>query len=419
VDGIETVALAERVDRVRAAQRGDVAAFASLVQQHEPALRRFCQRLMCEAVPAQDLAQETLLRAFQALPRLEDPTRFEAWLFGIAANIARKMWHRRTRAPISLDRIAASSEPLWQGRPMWLPGSPTSPEHVYEQAEQARRLMDAIGSLPAQLRHTVILHYVEDLSYVEVAEAMKVPVTTVKGWLHKSRTRLRRTLGDEARAASAPRQRPGAFPRDTRLADRAGSRKESGAMANTRDTGARPEPSKETATAWWEALGTVVPTLFGENTIASFRAAEEEARRWQHHYLGTEHLLLGLVRDEQGIPAKVLAGLGAPPNEVRTALEYRVGRGDQPSPPQLGVAPRARITLELAREDMRFLKHERIEPEHLLLGLVQVPQGIAALILESRGVSLARVRADVLSAIPLDEASPRFYWSKAAASPKG
>ena len=168
--------------------------------------------------------------------------------------------------------------------------------------------------------------------------------------------------------------------------------------------------------AWWEGLGTVAPALFGEAAIAAFRAAEEEARRWQHNYIGTEHLLLGVLRDPDGLPAKVLGGLGAPPDAVRKALEYRLGRGETPSRPQLGVAARARIALELAREDMQFLKHERIAPEHVLLGLSQVPQGVAALILESMGLSLAQVRASLLGAIPLDEASPRFYWHKARAA---
>jgi RNA polymerase sigma factor (sigma-70 family) len=414
-------AAAERVERVRDAQRGDVQAFACLVEEHEAALRRFCDRLLQDGAPAEDLAQETLLRAFQALPRLEDPARFGAWLFGIAANLARLAWRRRARAPLSLDHLAGSAQPQPQGESPWGSAAPATPEWAYEQAEQARRLLDAIASLPAQLRRTVILHYVEDLSYVEVAAAMRVPVTTVKGWLHKSRTRLRRAFADEARGerrlTGRPRSptRQGEDPRRDGQTGGAQQRKETHTMVDTRDSGGRARPS-DAAVPWWEGLGTVSPSLFGQGAIGALRTAEEEARRWQHNYIGTEHLLQGVLRDPDGLPAQVLGGLGAPPDAVRRALEYGLGRGEAPSRSPLGVAARARIALELAREDMRFLKHEQIAPEHVLLGLIQVPQGVAALILESMGLSLAQVRASLLGAIPLDEASPRFYWGKARAA---
>jgi RNA polymerase sigma factor (sigma-70 family) len=431
-----TLAGAGRIARVRAAQRGDVGAFALLVDEHEAALRRFCQHLLSDGAPAEDLAQETLLRAFQALPRLEDPARFGAWLFGIAANLARLTWRRRHRAPLSLDQLGGSAEPPGRsaGAAGWLSPAPTTPELAYEQAEQARRLMDAIESLPPQLRHTVILHYVEDLSYAEVAAAMRVPVTTVTGWLHKSRTRLWRALacgtGDGIAGAVGSAEPPRLSPSRSRprqpdspqRQSHALDRKEMHAMSSTRVTGTGPSNGGSggsggaSATAWWEGIGTVSPTLFSERAIYAFRAAEAEARGWQHNYIGTEHLLLGVLYDPDGLPAQVLGGLGAPPDAVRSALEYRVGRGEMPSRPQLGVVARARIALELAREDMRFLKHEQIAPEHVLLGLIQVPQGIAALILESMGLSLAQVRATLLAAVPLDEGSPRFYWHKASAA---
>ena len=375
-----TAAAAERLGRVRAAQRGDAEAFVCLVGEHEAALRRFCERLVRDSAPAEDLAQETLLRAFQALPRLEDPARFGAWLFGIAVNLARLTWRRRHREPLSLDHPTGSAQPQPQGESPWGPAAPATPERAYEQAEQARRLLDAIASLPAPLRHTVILHYIEDLSYAEVAAAMQVPVTTVKGWLHKSRTRLRRTLADDVTAASTPAATPSRSSRALRRRDGSAhdghhqrTRKENNAMAGTRQTGgtgAGVRPGGQATAPWWEGLGTVAPTLFGEGAVAAFRAAEEEARRWQHNYVGTEHLLLGVLRDPDGLPAKVLGGLGAQPDAVRQALEYRLGRGETPSRSPLGVVARARIALELAREDMRFLKHEQIAPEHVLLGLL-------------------------------------------------
>jgi predicted RNA polymerase sigma factor len=90
------------------ARRGDAEAFACLAAQHQPALAAFCRRLLGESGLAEDLAQETLLRAYQSLPRLEEPSRFGAWLFGIAASapgagidvgIAYRVSWRRTAAP--------------------------------------------------------------------------------------------------------------------------------------------------------------------------------------------------------------------------------------------------------------------------------------------------------------------------------
>jgi RNA polymerase sigma factor (sigma-70 family) len=396
------------IERVREAQRGDTAAFAALVDAHEAALRRFCDRLTGGGAAAEDLAQETLLRAFQALPRLEDPARFGAWLFGIAMNLARVVWRRRRRAPLSLEELPGGAlQRAGGGGALWTAPALAAPEDAYARAEQARRLMDAIEALPPQLRHTVLLHYVEDLSYAEVAAAMRVPVTTVKGWLHKSRTRLRRTLADEAVGTGRSASRPG---------PRTPDRKETQMAEGARATGAPTGPGGGPAGAWWEEVATVPPALFGDDALGALRGAEEEARRWQHGYVGTEHLLVAVLNDSARLPARVLSALGAPPGAVRAALENRVGRGDAPSPPRLSVAPRTRLALELAREDMRFLKHERIAPEHLLLGLVQVPQGVAALILESMGVSLAQVRASTLGAIPLDEESPRSYWQRVGAS---
>ena len=89
------------------AQRGDHVALERLVERSLAALTGFCRRLAGTHDGAQDLVQETLLRAVVSLGRLQDPERFEAWLFGIAANVARKRWQRELRTPLSLDRAMA------------------------------------------------------------------------------------------------------------------------------------------------------------------------------------------------------------------------------------------------------------------------------------------------------------------------
>ncbi|MBI3971442.1 MAG: bifunctional nuclease family protein [Chloroflexi bacterium] len=176
---------------VQRAQAGEVSAFARLVERHQAALLSFCRRLTGNNSGAQDLAQEALLRAFQGLARLEEPSRFPAWLFGIAANLARRWWQRRARWPLSLESLAeAYPDVPWQaiGRPA------ATPERALEEAEYAARLQAAIESLPVGLGHVLALHYIDGLSYAEIAAALDVPVSTIKGRLFKSRTRLHRSL---------------------------------------------------------------------------------------------------------------------------------------------------------------------------------------------------------------------------------
>src|ERR671932_2815170 len=124
--------------------------------------------------------------------------------------------------------------------------------------------------------------------------------------------------------------------------------------------------------------------------------AQEEAQRFNHNYIGTEHLLLGLVREGEGIAAKVLGNLGVELNKVRSAVEFIIGRGDRTVAGDIGLTPRAKKVIELSVDEARRLNHHYIGTEHLLLGLVREGEGIAAGVLESLGVSLDKVRNQVI-----------------------
>jgi RNA polymerase sigma-70 factor (ECF subfamily) len=224
--------LAALVERARG---GDEVAFTYLIERHQALLRRFCRRLLDNPAAGEDLTQETLIRAYLALPRLEDPTRFRAWLHGIAANLARTWWRRQARAPLSLDALeppdasTGSSPMAATPRP---PGPLTvvGPQEAVEEADRARRLRDAIGRLPPALGRTVALYYLDGYSYAEVAAALQVPVTTVKSRLFKSRARLRLVLADEDETRREPStmefpvfsQRTGCAGRPGGAADRRG-----------------------------------------------------------------------------------------------------------------------------------------------------------------------------------------------------
>jgi ATP-dependent Clp protease ATP-binding subunit ClpC len=122
--------------------------------------------------------------------------------------------------------------------------------------------------------------------------------------------------------------------------------------------------------------------------------AQEEAQRFNHNYIGTEHILLGLVRETDGVAARVLSSLGVELSKVRSAVEFIIGRGERPSPGDIGLTPRAKKVIELAVDEARRLSHHYIGTEHLLIGIMREGEGVAAGVLESLGVSLDKVRAE-------------------------
>ncbi|MBF8265209.1 MAG: ATPase AAA-2 domain protein [Dehalococcoidia bacterium] len=133
---------------------------------------------------------------------------------------------------------------------------------------------------------------------------------------------------------------------------------------------------------------------FSERARKVLTLAQEEAQRFNHNYIGTEHILLGLVREGEGVAAKVLGNLGVELPKVRAAVEFIIGRGEKPSSSEIGLTPRAKRVIELAVDEARRFNHNYIGTEHLLLGLLREGEGVAAGVLESLGVSLDRVRTE-------------------------
>jgi len=135
---------------------------------------------------------------------------------------------------------------------------------------------------------------------------------------------------------------------------------------------------------------------FTERARRVLSLAQEEAQRFQHNYIGTEHLLLGLVREGEGVAAKVLNNLGVDLNKVRSTVEFIIGQGDRIVLGEIGLTPRAKKVIELAVDEARRLNHSYIGTEHLLLGLVREGEGIASGVLESLGVNLEKVRTQTI-----------------------
>jgi ATP-dependent Clp protease ATP-binding subunit ClpC len=131
--------------------------------------------------------------------------------------------------------------------------------------------------------------------------------------------------------------------------------------------------------------------------------AQDEARRLTHNYIGTEHLLLGLLREEEGIAARVLEGLDITADEVRQQVARVVGQGEDVTSGQIPFTPRAKHALEGSLREALALNHKYIGTEHLLLGVVNETNGVAARILEELGASAERIREELyqmLSAKP-------------------
>ena len=133
---------------------------------------------------------------------------------------------------------------------------------------------------------------------------------------------------------------------------------------------------------------------FSERARRVLSLAQEEAQRFNHNYIGTEHILLGLVRETEGVAAKVLSNLNVELVKVRSAVEFIIGRGERPTPGEIGLTPRAKKVIELAVDEARRLGHHYIGTEHLLIGLMREGEGVAAGVLESLDVSLDKVRTE-------------------------
>ena len=134
---------------------------------------------------------------------------------------------------------------------------------------------------------------------------------------------------------------------------------------------------------------------FSERARRALTRAQEEAQRFGHNYIDTEHLLLGLIADEEGVASKVLGNLGAAPNKIRAAVEFVVGRGERASIGEVGLTPRAKRVIELAVDEARRLNHSYIGTEHLLLGLLREREGAAVGVLESFGITSERAQAEI------------------------
>jgi ATP-dependent Clp protease ATP-binding subunit ClpC len=130
--------------------------------------------------------------------------------------------------------------------------------------------------------------------------------------------------------------------------------------------------------------------------------AQEEARMLNHNYIGTEHILLGLIHEGEGVAAKALESLGISLDAVRQQVEEIIGQGQQAPSGHIPFTPRAKKVLELGLRESLQLGHNHIGTEHILLGLLREGEGVAAQVMVRLGADLNRVRREVIRLVSGD-----------------
>ena len=138
--------------------------------------------------------------------------------------------------------------------------------------------------------------------------------------------------------------------------------------------------------------------------------AQDEARGLRHNYVGTEHILLGLLREEEGVAARVLESLDITIEEVRAQIKRIIGEGDEPlSTGQIPFTPRAKKVLELSLREAMVLGHSYIGTEHILLGIARENSGVASRILLDHDADAEKIRTAVIAALGVE---PPAKWSE-------
>jgi RNA polymerase sigma factor (sigma-70 family) len=350
------------------AKAGDATSFALLIDRHSFRLAAHCRALMRARDGAEDLYQETVLRAFSSLRHLDAPDKFLPWLLAIASNLSKWWWRRATHAPTSLDRLTSAGGDIVAA---------DQPEHIADAVERSASLISSIANLPGPLRHPLILHYVEGLSYAEIATALNLPVSTIKGRLFKARSRLRIALP------------PDLYPQHTTPPGAPPMTATHPAPQHIPTFAEQFVTDHHRRLAEWHHDSPVEP--FDADALRVLSLAEEHARQFKHGYFGTEHILLGLL-DDDCPAAQTLSQLGITAQDTLDLLSFAVGPGEKPSPDTLFVVPRVKATLEHAVEEARRLGSTRVGAIHLLLGVLAVRAGFGALMLATSGVTYETVR---------------------------
>jgi RNA polymerase sigma-70 factor (ECF subfamily) len=180
---------------VEAFQNGDASAFDALLSRWDPKIRGAIYRLVGPHEDVRDLCQETFLKAYRGLGGFKKEARFSSWLYQIAVNVCRdRQRRRRGRTLVSLDEL--------DGSELGLPAA--SALDVVEGRDLSRLVAAAVEALPAEQREVIVLKEYQGLTFLEIADALDLPISTVKTRLYRGLGQLRQRLERQGVRAAAP-----------------------------------------------------------------------------------------------------------------------------------------------------------------------------------------------------------------------
>ncbi len=240
----------------------------------------------------------------------------------------------------------------------------------------------------------------------EVASYLKVDVVTIRRLVNRGELSAYR-IGAEYRFAPSDLEE---FLQRQRIPADAGGETSSG-QSNP----------KEMLTQWARVMFTRNPQdrfdKFTERARKVLTLAREEAQRLQHNYIGTEHLLLGLIEEGGGVAGRTLSSLGVELDAARARVEALIGKGNQVVSGEIGLTPRAKKTIELAVDEARRMYHHYLGTEHLLLGLLREGEGVAVKVLQDMGLDVEKVGQRTLQVLSLSEGATPYNTPEDAEPP--
>jgi RNA polymerase sigma-70 factor (ECF subfamily) len=182
---------------VEACQSGEASAFDVLVARWEDRIRGAAFRFLGSEEEARDVAQEAFLKAYRSLGGFKREARFSSWLYQIATNLCRdRLRRRKTRATVSIEEVEEKGAVMVEARP--------GAHDRLLQMDLARAVRRAVEALPDEQREVVILKEYQELTFLEIAQTLDVPVSTVKTRLYRGLGQLRRRLEREGLRGPAP-----------------------------------------------------------------------------------------------------------------------------------------------------------------------------------------------------------------------
>ena len=177
-------------DLVRRCLKHDQEAYQILLTRYERPVYGIVRRMIQNEEDARDLAQEAFVRAFKNLKQFDRSRKFSSWLFRIANNLCIDHYRRRKLDTVPMVRHTdGEEEETWD-----LPDAAPSPAEVFSDRERSRRLLVAVESLPPVYRMVILLRHQQGLAYDEIAEAMELPLGTVKARIHRAHRLLKEKL---------------------------------------------------------------------------------------------------------------------------------------------------------------------------------------------------------------------------------